>query len=108
VYADVALKGISKDALRQQLELAKSVKVDDVLWTIKKYLLPIFDPNSSLGALAVSATKSELIRAALADAGYAVEVRQLQTSQAVDGFADDDEEDDEDSVDGRAAPSGPP
>jgi len=110
VYADVALKGISKDALRQQLELAKSVKVDDVLWTIKKYLLPIFDPNSSLGALAVSATKSELIRAALADAGYAVEVRQLQTSQAVDGLADDDdeEEDEEDSVDGRAAPSGPP
>lgn len=93
VYADVALKGISKDALRQQLEQAKSVTIEDVLESIKKYLLPIFDSKSSIAAIASSATKAAEISDHFKQAGYSVETRELQNNSAL-GLADDDDTDD--------------
>ncbi|KAA1091647.1 hypothetical protein PGT21_036499 [Puccinia graminis f. sp. tritici] len=97
VYADVALKGISKDALRQQLEQAKSVTIDDVLESIKKYLLPIFDSKTSMAAIASSATKAEQISEYFKQAGYSVEVRELQNNSAL-GLVEDDADDADDSL----------
>ncbi|KAI9610843.1 hypothetical protein H4Q26_008685 [Puccinia striiformis f. sp. tritici PST-130] len=85
VYADVALKGISKDALRHQLELAKSVTQEDVLESIRKYILPIFDSKTSLAAIASSSTKSESISDYFKQAGYKVETRELQKNACVEG-----------------------
>ncbi|KNE93504.1 hypothetical protein PSTG_13132 [Puccinia striiformis f. sp. tritici PST-78] len=93
VYADVALKGISKDALRHQLELAKSVTQEDVLESIRKYILPIFDSKTSLAAIASSSTKSESISDYFKQAGYKVETRELQKNACVEGLNEDDETD---------------
>ncbi|PLW42340.1 hypothetical protein PCANC_10506 [Puccinia coronata f. sp. avenae] len=104
VYADVALKGIAKDALRQQLEQAKAVTREDVLATIKKYVLPIFEPKSSLAAVACAAPKAQLIADGFAAAGFHVDVRVMAKNPAL-ATADAAEDDLTDSEDAEDAPS---
>jgi hypothetical protein len=75
------------------MSINQSVTIDDVLESIKKYLLPIFDSKTSMAAIASSATKADQISDHFKQAGYSVEVRELQNNSAL-GLVDDGDDDD--------------
>lgn len=87
-FVDVALKGTSKDSLKQLLEKSKTVTTEEVLATIKKYLLPLFDAKSSLAAIASSANKAGQISDYLRSVGYSVEIKEL--TNPVSNFENED------------------
>lgn len=79
-FTNMALKGIEKDASRQLLNKTKDITIDQVLKTIEKYFLPIFDARSSVAMVASSPSKAASTASSLKMAGYRVEQRELNVA----------------------------
>jgi len=75
-----SLKGVAPDHGRRQLEAIYAVTVDDVKATLKKYILPIFEPSTSFAVVASSPAKAEETKEQLRKAGFDVESKVMDTA----------------------------
>lgn len=62
----------------EQLEKYRAVTKDDVLAALKKHVLPVFNPSSSIAVAVTSPTKTDAIAEGLTKAGFEVEQRTLE------------------------------
>jgi Zn-dependent M16 (insulinase) family peptidase len=92
-FSDSVLRGTGKGRGRRLIEAAKSVTVEQVKECLAKYIQPIFDPATSICAVASSPGRLEEMKAALEKAGYEIDVKELN-------FSNDEEEGDDDSQEG--------
>lgn len=103
-FTNQALKGVSKDHQVNLLEKFQAVTKEDVLATLKKHFLPLFDSSSSIAVVVTAPSKAESIAEGLLKAGFDVEKRTLEIdpSELEEGSesGSDDDSDDSDS-DGR-------
>lgn len=76
-FVDSAIKGVGKGRGRRLLEEVQKVTLADVQKCLRTYVLPIFDPVTSVCAIASASTRVDEIRKALADVGYEMERRDL-------------------------------
>ncbi|CAH7682774.1 Metalloenzyme, LuxS/M16 peptidase-like protein [Phakopsora pachyrhizi] len=76
-----ALKGVSQNSSRELLDRSKNVTREDVIESIKRYLLPIFDPKSSSALISSSNTRASDISESLKSMGYRVELKELKYMQ---------------------------
>lgn len=57
--------------------MLQAVTIDQVAAALKKYLLPVFDPATSIAVVASAPGKVDEIATGLAEAGFQVEKREL-------------------------------
>lgn len=86
-FANQVLFGVSKDFGREQLEKIKPVTKQDILESIKKYIVPIFDPATSIASVATGKAKADSLAKRFADQGFEVERRSF--GEAEDGSDDE-------------------
>lgn len=98
-FVESVLQGAGKDYGRQLLAQMESVTVEDVQRAIRTYLVPIFDPAQSIGAVAASPEAAGKVKEQLAQAGYHVTLRELATDD-VDGEEGSGTGSEEDGSDG--------
>lgn len=55
----------------------QSVTLDDIRRVIKTYLLPLFCPETSIGAISVSSGKADEVEKGFVDMGFKVERKEL-------------------------------
>lgn len=72
------------------LKKYQAVTKEDVLAALKKHVLPIFDPSSSVVVAVTAPSKAESIGKGLTEAGFEVEMRTLEIdpSELEDGSKD--------------------
>lgn len=71
------LLGLSKGHGRQALARTKDVSVEQVVAAIRKYVQPIFAPETSIGAVSTGLVKMDAICEKFEEEGYEVERRVL-------------------------------
>jgi Zn-dependent M16 (insulinase) family peptidase len=76
-FTDTVLRDLPKGRGRRLLEDARKVTLDDVRRCLAKYIQPIFDPATSICAIASSPASIEEITDALQKLGYQMERRDL-------------------------------
>lgn len=93
-YLNEALKGVGKDYNQKLLEAFpvrivttlgheapltqdKSVTLEQIRSAIQKYLLPIFDASTAIGAVSASSGKADEVEKGFRDMGFEVERREL-------------------------------
>ncbi|EGF99466.1 zinc metalloprotease [Melampsora larici-populina 98AG31] len=103
-FVNMALKGVQKDASRQLLNKTKDITTDQVLKSIEKYFLPIFDARSSVAVVASSPSKAESTASSLKAAGYQVEQRELNVTAEEDSGMDSMSVTDEEDASSSPAP----
>lgn len=74
------LKQVPQDYGRQLLDRIQAVNLEGVRAALKKYVLPLFEAETSIAVVASSATKSADIAEGLKSSGFEVEVRTLDLS----------------------------
>jgi len=89
-FINQALKGVPQNHGRELLEKMQNVTVEEVKETLKKYVLPIFDPATSIAVVVSSPAKADEISENFSKVGYEVERRTLDVGA-------DEEIDDEES-----------
>lgn len=72
-----ALKGCNQNYHLDLLEKYQSVTKDDVLRALKKYVLPLFDPKSSVAVVVTAPGKVEHAAEKLSQLGFNVESRTI-------------------------------
>jgi len=77
-FINQALKGVPQYWNVELLKKYQAVTKDDVLAALKKHVLPIFDPSSSVVVAVTAPSKADPIGKDLTDAGYEVELRTLE------------------------------
>jgi hypothetical protein len=77
-FVNQALKGVSQNWNVELLKKYQAVTKEDVLAALKKHVLPIFDPSSSVVVAVTAPSKAESIGTGLADAGFEIEMRTLE------------------------------
>ncbi|KAG9314439.1 Metalloenzyme, LuxS/M16 peptidase-like protein [Chiua virens] len=87
-FTNQALKGLSQDHNLQLLEQYQVVTKDDVLASLKKYILPIFSPSSSVVIVVTTPSKVDQIAESLTGYGFDVEKRSLEVEANEDGSLD--------------------
>jgi len=87
-FVNRALKGVPQDYTVQLLEKFQAVTKDDILKSLEKYFLPLFDPKTSVAAVVTAPGKADEIAAGLKEVGFEVEQKTLEA---------DPEDDDGDS-----------
>lgn len=68
--------------------------LDDIRRVIKTYLLPLFSPETSIGAISVSSGKADEVEKGFKDMGFAVERKELpmlSEGEEASGSEDGDE-----------------
>ena len=77
-FTNQALKSLSQDHNLQLLEQYQAVTKDDVLESLKKYVLPIFSPSTSTAVVVTAPSKVDQIAEGLAASGFDVEKRTME------------------------------
>lgn len=95
-FTDSVLRGTGKGRGRRLIEEAKKVTVEQVKECLAKYIQPIFNPSTSICAIASSPGRLEGMKEALEKVGYEMEVKNLNF---VNGEEDDGSDDGSDSGD---------
>jgi len=72
---------VSKDFQVQLLKKYQATTKEDILATLRKYFLPLFDPASSVAVVVTAPSKIEEIAGGLASANFDVEKRSLDVEQ---------------------------
>jgi Zn-dependent M16 (insulinase) family peptidase len=76
-FINQALKGVSKDYGIELLSKYQDITKEDILRTLKKYFLPLFDPSSSVAIVVTAPSKVEEIGSGLQSLGFEVTRRKL-------------------------------
>ena len=84
-FTNQALKGLSQDHNLQLLEQYQAVTKDDILASLKKYILPIFSPSTSTVVVVTTPSKVDQIAEGLTGYGFDVEKRTLEVEGDEDG-----------------------
>lgn len=100
-FTNQALKGLSQDHNLQLLEQYQAVTKDDVLATLKKYILPLFSPSTSTVVVVTAPSKADLISEGLTSYGFNVEKRTLEVEGNEDGSLGSSSISEESSVGGQ-------
>jgi len=77
-FTNQALKGVSQNWNVELLKKYQIVTKDDVIAALKKHVLPVFDPSSSVAVAVTAPSKADLIAEGLTSAGFQVEKRTLE------------------------------
>ncbi|KAG8907247.1 hypothetical protein FRC01_007752 [Tulasnella sp. 417] len=91
-FLNQALKGVSQDFGRELLEKMQAVTIEDVKRVLGQYVLPCFQPDSSVAVVVSSPAKAKDIAEQFTKAGFDVESRVLDVG-ADDGDGSDSEGD---------------
>lgn len=78
-YLNEALKEVGKDDDRAMLERLPHITLQQIRDVISRYLLPIFDSATSIGAAAVNSGKAAELEEGYKKLGFEVERRELPT-----------------------------
>ena len=76
------------------------VTKEDVLYALRKYVLPVFDPATSVVVSVTAPGKTEEITQGLTAIGYEVEMRTVDVGREGEFESDEEESDDEGSSSG--------
>jgi len=76
-FINQALKGVPKDYGVELLKKYQGITKEDILQTLKKYFLPLFDPSSSVAIVVTAPSKAEEIGIGLQSLGFEVTQREL-------------------------------
>ncbi|KDN42524.1 hypothetical protein K437DRAFT_269392 [Tilletiaria anomala UBC 951] len=76
-FIDSVMKGTGKNRGKRLLEETGSVTLPAVREALKKYVLPIFDPDTSICAIASTPSRTQEIADALTAVGYEMETQDL-------------------------------
>ncbi|KAG8805588.1 hypothetical protein FRC17_005444, partial [Serendipita sp. 399] len=76
-FVNQALKGVSQTWEQDVLAKLKAVTPSEVIEAMRRYVLPIFDPTSSISVVACAPGKVDDIATGLTSEGYEVEKRTL-------------------------------
>lgn len=110
-YSNQVIRGISRDYSHEMLVKVQGVTPEQIRAVLRKYFLPVFEPESSNMVVTCANIMKDKLAANLEEAGYEPEVRTLESFQddyglQVEGVEEmdededsDDEEDDEDDDD---------
>lgn len=85
VFVDEIMRGVGRGRGRRLLERLQHVTLADCQAVLQKYILPAFDPATSMCAIVSAPSRVEEIQKSLAQAGYEMERRDLD-------FGKDDED----------------
>jgi Zn-dependent M16 (insulinase) family peptidase len=103
-FANQVIRGISKDWSHQMLAKVQAVKPDEIRKAMKKYMVPIFQPESSNLVITCAQIMKDGLYERFSREGYKPEVRALESFQDDYGLkgplvdeADDDDDEDESS-----------
>lgn len=77
-FTNQAIKGVSQNYNTELLEKYQAITKDQVLAALKKHVLPVFDPLTSVAVVVTAPTKADSIAEALTAAGFEVEQRNLE------------------------------
>ena len=75
------------------MEQYQAVTKDDILASLKKYILPIFSPSTSTVVVVTAPSKVDQISEGLTDYGFDVEKRTLEVEGDEDGSVETTSED---------------
>jgi Zn-dependent M16 (insulinase) family peptidase len=81
-FINQALKGVTKDYGVELLDKYQNITKQDILGTLKKYFLPLFDPLSSVAIVVTAPSKAEEIGTGLQTLGFEVTQRELAADSA--------------------------
>lgn len=84
-FTNQALKGVPQDHNLQMLEKYQEVTKADVLASLKKHILPVFDSKLSMVTVVTAPSKADEIAAGLTGYGFKVEKRTLEVEADEDG-----------------------
>ncbi|KAG8934409.1 hypothetical protein FRC02_010043 [Tulasnella sp. 418] len=84
-FTNQTFRGVPADNARRLLERLQNVTLDDVKGALQKYILPLFDPESSVAVIVSGPSKSDSIAEQLKSAGFDVERRTLDVGPDEDG-----------------------
>lgn len=86
-FINQALKGVSQNFQVELLEKYQAVTAEDVVATLQKYYLPLFDASTSVAVVVTSPSKADQIGEDLAALGFEVTKRTLETDlrESVEG-----------------------
>jgi len=88
------MKGVSYEYHKNLLNDCQAVTEKDVLDMIRQYLLPIFDPATSVAVVVCAPGKADEISDAFNNAGFTIERRTMDSG---DSSTDEDAESSSDS-----------
>ncbi|KAH8918957.1 hypothetical protein BT69DRAFT_1285256 [Atractiella rhizophila] len=96
-FINQALKGVGPFFKRDRLSLIATVTPEDCLRVLKKWVSPLFNPATSIAAVAASKATVGDIEDALKNVGYQVEVRTLAPTNGDGSEEESDFESEEES-----------
>ena len=91
-FVNQALRGVPQSYQRDLLSRAGQLSKDEVESAVKKWLMPIFDPKSSIAAVATSKGKLESIQKTLNDMEFDVTVLEIVGKGGEEEEGSEDEE----------------
>lgn len=91
-FTNQALKGVSQRFNVDLLEKYQAVTKEDVLDSLKRYCLPLFDPKTSVVISVTAPGKADEVSKGLKDAGFEVERRTLEVDPDEGGEDEDSDE----------------
>ncbi|EPQ60716.1 hypothetical protein GLOTRDRAFT_30984 [Gloeophyllum trabeum ATCC 11539] len=92
-FSNQALKGLPQDYNVKLLEKYQAITKEDVLESLRKHFLPLFDASSSIAVVATAPGKADQISEGLTKFGFQVEKRTLQVDpEELDGMDEDGSE----------------
>ncbi|CAD6909796.1 unnamed protein product [Tilletia controversa] len=102
-FNEETMLGIGKGRGRRLLLQLNTVTIADVQRTLQTYIVPLFDPATSVCAIASAPQQAKGIRESLSSAGYEITERTIATAGDEDedgseGSEDDDDESDSDDM----------
>ena len=80
-FTNQALKGLSRHYHVELLHKYQAVTKDDVISALRTYILPLFDPASSIAVIVTTPSKADQIEEGLKGAGFEVERRTMEGSE---------------------------
>lgn len=83
-FINQALKGLSQNENIEMLERYQAVTKEEILVAIKRYVLPVFDPQTSVAIVVTAPSKVTSVADDLTNAGYDVEKRTLEVEEDSD------------------------
>ncbi|KAK0569478.1 hypothetical protein OC861_000851 [Tilletia horrida] len=103
-FLDETMIGVPKGRSRRLLEQLDSVTVADVQQVLKQYVVPLFDPSTSICSVVSAPQQAKAIRDSLTAVGYQIEDRTISAADDEDaegeGESGDSEDDSDDSSEG--------
>ena len=85
-FVNQALKQVNQNYNREMLEKYQAVTKDEILDALKKYCLPLFNPESSIAVVVTAPGKVDTTVEGLTTLGFEVEKRAVEVDQ--DEFED--------------------